>query len=46
MVPVTFFKELVAAYRELPMTLKMVPKAACDPEHFTESHLCTLEKID
>jgi hypothetical protein len=37
--PKTIYKELMAAYRKLPIALKIVPKAAFDSENFSESRL-------
>ncbi len=43
----TIFRKLVPAFREPPVTLKVVPKAACGPENCLKViHECTLEKIN
>jgi hypothetical protein len=37
----------IALFRKPPMTLKVYPKAACDPENRSEKQaICKLEKID
>jgi hypothetical protein len=43
--PETPFKDILSAFRRPPMTLKIVPKAACDSENCSESlqrhaHFC------
>jgi hypothetical protein len=43
--PVTLFRKLVPAFRHPPLTIKDVPKAACDPENCSENE-CTLKKFD
>jgi hypothetical protein len=42
---VTLFRKLVLAFRKLTKTLKVVPKAACDPEIVSKAtNKCTCEK--
>ncbi len=45
--PKSSFRNLVPAFRYLPVTLKVVPKAVCDPVNYSESlDICNLKKID
>jgi hypothetical protein len=44
--PVNLFRKLVPAFQEPPVTLKVVPKAACDLKIVPKAdHECTLEKM-
>ncbi len=38
-IPVTLFRKLVPDFRLPPVTLKVVPKAACDSENCSEGRL-------